>query len=85
MIADVIRILRPQCLTRSSKVTVDTCIADKTGTADSEVDTGLIVETVFDTREGEVGSMLYKCARASVNGEMLVNELETDCKIWYLY
>lgn len=38
-------------------VTVDTCIADKTGTAGSEVDTGLIVETVFDTREGEVGSM----------------------------
>jgi hypothetical protein len=33
--------------------TVDTCIANETGTADSEVDT----ETVFDNREGEVGSM----------------------------
>ena len=32
---------------------VNTYIADETGTANSEVDT----ETVFDNREGEVGSM----------------------------
>lgn len=31
-----------------------TCVADETGTVDSEVDTDLIGKTVFDTGEREV-------------------------------